>query len=375
MKKIAIIGANLPLLPFYEHARKLGYEIHSFAWDEGAVCKEIAHFFYPISFTEKEKIAHLCMEMKIEGVTSFSLESALPTVNYVSRFIGKQTNSETCEYLSSNKYSMRECFKKASLSIPQFKIVYEEFDLDNIIMEFPLIVKPIDSGGSRGVTKVENKSELIAALYRAKKYSKAEGILVEQFIEGNEYSVEYISYLGKHYFVAITQKKTTGSPFFVELEHHQPAIVTNRELFEIKKLTIAALDALNFEFGPSHTEVKINSSGKPYIIEIGPRMGGDMITSDLVKLSTGYDFIEAVIELSSGNFIEPKQKFLKYSGIYYLSAETRHVERFIRNKYQFPEIVKAELFKNDIIEINESNDRAGYFIYQAAKPFLINDYK
>lgn len=369
-KKIAILGANEPLRVFYEQAKALGYKIISFAWEEGAVCKEMADRFYPISILEKEEIASICKKMGVDGVNCFSLESAVPSVNFISRFLGLPANSERSEHLSTNKYSMRACFQHAGLSIPKFKIVFEHGELDEIKIDYPLIVKPVDSGGSRGVTKADTKDALIQAICRAKQYSVSGGVLIEEFIDGEEFSVEYITYQGKHFFVALTEKKTTGSPYFVELEHHQPANVTADLLKRILSLTESALSALNFEIGPSHTEVKVNKAGIPYIIEIGLRMGGDMITSDLVRLSTGYDFTHAVIELSTGNFIKPEVITRKYSGIYFLSLQSPAIEKYIRNYTQHPEIVRSVLFNEQIKEIRESNDRAGYFVYQSDRKFI-----
>ena len=84
-EKIAVIGANEPLIPFYRQAKKLGYGIIGIAWDNGAVCKPYCNKFYPISFAEKEKVLEVCKKENVKGILSFSLESALPTVSYVAQ--------------------------------------------------------------------------------------------------------------------------------------------------------------------------------------------------------------------------------------------------------------------------------------------------
>ena len=190
-------------------------------------------------------------------------------------------------------------------------------------MPFPVIVKPADSGGSRGVTLVNNQEELDAALDRAFDYSANQTVMIEQFIVGREFSIESISCQGKHYVLQITDKVTTEAPYFVELAHHQPADLTEKQRTDITNLTIQMLDALKIENSASHTEIKMDKDGIPYVIEMGPRMGGDYISSDLVRLSTGYDFVKGVLEVATGQFVEPVLEKQKCSGVYFLCEETK----------------------------------------------------
>lgn len=368
-KKIAIIGANAPLIPFYTQAKRLGYEIYSFAWEEGAVCKEYADHFYPISFVEKEKILEICKENNVQGVTSFSLESALPTVNFVARGLNAPCNSIESEQLVENKYTMRNALYQDNVSVPLYIEVQSSEEVVNI--PYPVVVKPIDSGGSRGVTKVESVNDIKCAIDRALSYSKSKKVLVEQFIDGREFSVEYISYKGVHKFITITEKITTGSPYFVELEHHQPANLTLIEVEKIKKITEDTLNSLKIYSTPTHTELKINAEGELYIIEVGPRMGGDFITSDLVRLSTGYDFVKATIELSTNNFIEPFNYNKHCSGVYFLSSETLRLLPYFNKIRDISEIYSAKIYNQEIKSVKESSDRSGHIIYQSINKFII----
>lgn len=368
--KIAIIGANLPSLSFYKQTKSLGYEIHAFAWEDGAICKEYADFFYPISITEKEEICKICEQIGVEGIISFSLESALPTVNYVARELNLPGNSLACEKLMKDKFSMREQLKRFGVSVPEYHLINNTEELDLLTIKFPVIVKPVDSGGSRGVTKVDDYKGIKEACERALGYSKSKRVLIEQYIEGREFSVEYLSNEGQHYFLAITDKVTTGHPYFVELEHHQPAELSDLTAEEIKNLTKSTLNALQIYSSASHTEIKLDAKGDLYIIEIGARMGGDMITSDLVKLSTGYDMVKGALEIATSNFQTPviNGEGL-FSGVYFLSKERKELLDFIENSAKYPEIVRAEYSGMPLQNILESNDRAGYFIYQTSKKF------
>lgn len=369
--KIAILGANEPLRSFYQQTKALGYEIHSIAWPEGAVCKEYADFFYPISFSEKDKVLQQCKKIRIDGITSFSLESALPCVNYVSRNLGLPCNSSESELLTQNKFTMREQLKKSGINVPGFFIINEQDLQKKNKLPYPVIVKPIDSGGSRGVTLVRDNNEFKTAIQRALKFSFSKSVLVEEYIEGQELSVECISKEGMHYFVTVTDKVTTGQPYFVEIEHHQPAIFEYDVVKKIQDFTFKSLSALKIYSCASHTEIKINTKGELFIIEIGVRMGGDFITSDLVRLSTGYDFVEGVLKLSIDDFNPPRISKKMYSGIYFLSEETLRLKGIFDNPLLYPEIIKSQLLKNEIVSIKESNDRAAYFIYQSEKKFIV----
>lgn len=368
--KIAVLGANYQYLSFYKQAKALGYEIISFGRKaDDHICATLADKFYDISFTEKERILEICKQEGVQGVTSFLIESALPYVYYISRGLGVPCNSEECEALTKNKYTMREQLLKDKVSIPAYCAVHSADEPHNI--PFPIIVKPSDSGGSRGITLVHNNSELTNAIHRALEWSPSKTALLEQFIEGREFSVESISFKGKHYIVQITDKETTGAPYFVELSHHQPADITEKQWSDVVNLTIQTLNSLKVEYGASHTEIKMDKDGIPYVIEMGARMGGGFIQSDLVKLSTGYDLVKGVLEVSTGIFNEPTFGQPHKSGVYFLCEETKNrVLPYIQDSKEHDFIVDSDIY-GDTIPVKCNSDRSGYFIYQSDHKIIL----
>lgn len=368
--KIAVIGANYQYLSFYRQAKELGYEIYSFARaEDDNPCWEIADHHYDMAFKDKERILEVCKKEGVQGVTSFLLESALPCVYFVAEGLGSPCNSKECQSITANKYTMREQMRKCGVSIPAYQAITSKDE--KIDIPFPVIVKPADSGGSRGVTLVRSQEELDHALNRAFDWSPNQTVMVEQFVEGREFSIESISYQGKHYILQITDKVTTEAPYFVELSHHQPADLTDRQWNDIKNLTLQMLDALKIENSAGHTEIKMDAKGVPYVIEMGPRMGGDYISSDLVKLSTGYDFVNGVLEIATGQFKEPVFGDQKKSGVYFLCEETKQkVLPFIENKEKYPYIVDADIW-GEIQPVKCNSDRGGYFIYQSNKRIVL----
>lgn len=366
MKKLAIIGASYLQQPLVEKCKELGVFSICFAWEDGAVCKDLCDKFYPISIVEKDAILNVCQEEKIDGITTIASDVAVLTVNYVAEKMGLIGNPDKFSQTATNKYLMRQCFMEHDVPSPKFCLT------DGVVPEvaktfrFPIIVKPTDRSGSRGVEKVERREDLQKAVERACNESFQKKAVIEEFVGGREISVESISLKGKHYVLQITDKITTEAPFFVELEHHQPSSLSEDIQTKVKTIILKALDALHIQFGASHAELKITKDGDIRVIEIGARMGGDFIGSNLVKLSTGYDFLKGVIDVAFGDFEEPKLTERKFSGVFFLSEETKHLKPIIENWKQYPEIIEAAITDNELRHIECSGDRSGYLIYQVA---------
>lgn len=376
MKKIAVLGAHKNALPFYRQLRRFDdYQIVSIAWPEGAVCRELCDTFYPVNFADREKVLEICRKEKIDGITSFALESALPTLTFIVQGMGLVGNGYECLELTSTKYTQRQALERAGIPVP----LYWQVDtLDSVKPEqfpYPLIVKPVDSGGSQGICKVDSPDELPAAFNRAKSSSKSGRVIIEQYVDGREFSVEFISHHGRHYLLQITDKETSGAPLFVEMSHHQPADIPVETWDRIKNMVSSALTALKIEDSPSHTEIKLNSKGELFIIETGARMGGGHITSDLVRLSTGYDFVRGTVDLAVGDFKEPHFPENHHSGVYFYSQLAPYVGDVIRRHEEYPEIVEWEIEDGPLAEVRSNAERFGYFLYQTNENKRFNPIK
>lgn len=376
--RLAIIGASYLQLPLVKKAKEMGIETICFAWEEGAVCKDLCDKFYPISIIDKEPILKICQDEKIDGITTIASDTAVVTVNYVASRMGLRSNPVDYSEVTTNKYLMRRCFMDNGVPSPKFTLAEgNKYQISSF--RFPLIVKPTDRSGSRGVEKVLDPLQLDEAILRAEKESFEQKAIVEEFVTGREISVESISYEGKHYILQITDKVTTGAPFFVELEHHQPSSLSSDIQERVKDIVLKALDALHIVYGASHSELKITEEGDIRVIEIGARMGGDFIGSNLVKLSTGYDFLKGVIEVALGTFTKPVLSEHNYSGVFFLSEETKQIKSVIENWKNYSDIVDAEITNSDLKRIECSGDRSGYMIYQTdsieSRDRLINTIK
>ena len=372
-EKIAVLGANEPLIPYYRQAKELGYQIVGIAYEKGAVCKTYCDKFYPISFADKEKVLEVCKKEKIDGIISFSLESALPTLVYVANAMGLVSNSEDSIAITQSKYAQRKALEQAGIPVPKYFLIEDKDDLSKVRCNFPVIVKPVDSGGSQGICKVDSEDNLEDAYHFAVAYSRSSNVIIEEFIDGREFSVEYISHQGQHFFIQITDKVTSGPPRFVEMQHHQPADISSAIKHRIQEMVEKALTALKITDSASHTEIKLNSRGDLYIIETGARMGGGYITSDLVRLSTGYDFVEGAIKLAINQFEKPVFPQNMFSGVFFYSKLAPEVGDVIRRHNQWPEIVEWDILDVPLMEVYSNADRCGYFIYQSKSRFKLSN--
>lgn len=361
MKNLAIIGASYLQLPLINKAKEMGYTTHVFAWAANDVGEQTADYFYPISITETERIAEKCGEIGICGICSIASDLAAVTVNYVASELGLAGNSMECTRKSTNKCLMREAFRKNGDPSPASIEVDEQTDLHKLELKYPVIVKPTDRSGSRGIFKLESMEGLEAAVQVARNASFEKKALIEEFAEGEEYSVEGISFRGTHHILAFTRKFTTGAPHYVETGHMEPAPLSGEIKQKAEKIVIHALDSLGITDSASHSEIKIDDRGEIRIIEIGGRMGGDCIGSHLVRYSTGIDFLRAVIQVACGE--EPNLTPVSEP----MAAEVRYlfnaadVERMQKDLKEGRMIEQIAFFPENIGKGNDSSNRAGCY--------------
>lgn len=369
MKKLAVIGASYLQEPLIQKAKQLGIETHVFAWAANDVGEKSADHFYPISIVEKDAILDRCRRIGIDGICSIASDLAAITVNYVAWVMGLTCNSPEAVRKSTNKHEMRLAFERYGDPSPRSFLAEGPENLEKLDMDFPVIVKPTDRSGSRGVWKLNDCQGLKKAIESAIAVGFENKALVEEFVEGQEYSVECISWQGEHHFLAMTQKFTTEAPHFIETGHLEPAPVNSALLERVKRVVFHALDSLELKNGASHSEVKIDSAENICLIEIGGRMGGDPIGSDLVEMSTGVDFVRAVIDVAMG--IKPDLVPLhgpKAVAVRFLFS-TEDIAALDRLKNEHPAWLRSWEVCGDLSgEVTDSSSRHGYFLFGADKP-------
>ncbi|WP_206001557.1 ATP-grasp domain-containing protein [Paraclostridium dentum] len=370
-KKIIILGASLLQIPAIKKAKEMGLHVISIDMDENAAGFKYADESYTISTNDVEEVLRISRKIKPDAIITIASDKPMITVARVGKELGLNTISESTSIKVTNKARMRECLEYNKIPIPRFKVInnkdsYLEYT-DQMSEMF--IVKPADNSGSRGIFLVKDRCEAIDAYNYSSKYSSTGEILVEEYIEGAEVSVESLTLNGRTEIISITDKSTTGAPYFVELGHSIPSILDEKTQLQIKEITIGAIKALGINIGPAHTEIKITKDG-PKIIEVGARLGGDNITTDLVPLSTGINMVECCIKLALGHEIEINEKKDNGSAIRYFESEPgilKNIENLddVITQPGVVDIVFTKKIGDNITEVKSSSDRIGYVICQA----------
>ena len=367
MRKLAIIGASYLQMPLIETAKNMGFETHVFAWKDNAPGETAADVFYPISIVETEEILSVCRSIGICGICSIASDLAMKTVSAVAAALGLPGNSTEAAEHAMDKHQMRTLFALHGDPSPRSILVETAEDLAGSDPAFPLIVKPLDRSGSRGITKIYAANELPAAIEAAKAAGFQKKALVEEYAEGKEYSAEGISVNGRHRLLAVTEKFTTGSPHFIETGHLEPAGLTRAQYQEVESVVSHALDSLGLTTGASHSEFKIRTDGSIVLIEIGGRMGGDLIGSSLVPLTTGIDYVKAVIQCAVGEPVDLQAKdHAGAAGVRFLLNEE---DRAVLDQLQaeHPEyLVDYEIYPGEG-PVTDSSARHGWFLMKADK--------
>lgn len=364
-----ILGASILQLPAIEKAVEMGLNVvvldmnpDAIGFNVVGVKKEI------ISTTDIEASVRAAKKYKVDGVMTLATDMPMRTVAAVAKECGLIGVSEDTAVKATDKSLMRESLQVAGVPIPKFYKVQNRIEYEEAVTKMidPFMVKPADSSGSRGILKVENRTEAIAAYEYTKQFSRNGIVVVEECMIGPEVSVETIAIDGDVHVIQITDKITTGAPHFVEMGHTQPTRLDCAE--KIKRVAIAANKAIGIKNGPSHTEIIVTEEG-PKIVEIGARLGGDCITTHLVPLSTGVNMVEACIKIALGEKPNIIPTINCGSAIRYFNQQSGFVTRIngleeAKRSVGVKQISIVHGVGEQLNEIIDSGSRMGFVIAQ-----------
>lgn len=374
MKKMMILGASSLQVPAILKAKELGYQVIAVDYNEKAVGFDFADIRLIVSTIDQEEVYRQALIYKPDVIITSTSDAPIRTVAYVNQKLGRPLDlSYEDAICATNKAFMRQRFKKFNVPIPEFHIVNSFNEYKSAIANFAerFIVKPADNAGSRGVKLVEQSDKAIIddAYYYSKEFSRAGTVLVEEFLEGSEVSVESFTIDGNTDVIAITDKLTTPPPFFVELGHSEQSQLDESIKARIEEITKMAIKAINIRNGPSHTEIKITSEG-PKVIEIAARLGGDFITSKLVPLATGVDMVVSSLMQAINEPIDLTRKHDRGAAIRFISSEEGKIIELngIEEARRIDGIHEISVYKkvgDEVSRLESSNDRIGHIIASA----------
>lgn len=376
-KKIMILGASILQLPAIEKAKEMGLDVIAVDMNPKAVG-------FQVDGVKKEVISTIDIPMvikaaekhQIDGIMTLASDMPMRTVAAVAEKMNLIGIDQETAIKATNKAEMRKALREYNVPIPLFFHVNTKEEFFSAVQKIKdagcrCIVKPVDNSGSRGIDLLKDFER--ATLDRAYKYSKQSSrcgnLMVEEYMEGPEVSVETLSINGECHVIQITDKITTGSPYFVEMGHSQPSQLPEKIIEQIIQVAKAANKAIGIKDGPSHTEIKVTKDG-PKIVELGARLGGDNITTHLTPLSTGVDMVEACINIALGIDININKKCNKASAIKYFSTPVGIIKSIngiedAKDVHGVNEIRFIHHVGEPTHIIKSSVDRIGYVISQA----------
>lgn len=291
-KKLLVIGAGVAQFDAIKKAVDMGYHVLASDGSPAASGLKIAHEARVIDVKDVKGTLAWARDAKIDGVISYASDITLPAVLAVREALGLPGLGRIPMEISLDKSIQRRLFKKIGLPQPDFEIIENEHILKDAVKKigFPLVIKPVDNSGSRGVTVVESSEQLSSAYNTARENSIKRIVIVEEFIEGIELTVEGFSINGVHHILAISDKFKPDGSYRVATQLTYPAAITSVQEKEIVNIMREAYDAAEVDSTPTHSEIILTSEG-PKIVEIGCRGGGFFVFSRVVEAVSGYDIV------------------------------------------------------------------------------------
>lgn len=371
-KRLLVLAAGILQVPVIKKAKEIGYYVIAADGDFNAVGLQFADKAICANITDEEVMLEIAREQHIDGVIHPCSEVSMNVMGRINDELGLAGITKVQAIRATNKHLMRNAFEKGNAPSPMSILTKSAEDawihLQNDLSTNG-ILKPSRNSGSRGIAKVSrnmDKEDFVKAYNIALNESRDKSVLIEQFIDGPEFSIEIIVWNSEVNVLTVTDKKTTGAPHFVELGHNQPSCYSKEDVETLKTAAVAGVKALGVNNCACHAEAKL-MDGKAYLMEIGARLGGDFISTELTHLSTGIDMVAAAIDVALGMEPdlsikeEPKGACIRY----FCPKAGKLVSVTNTEVLNDPRVYKKEIYvrKGDIIpEITSSLSRSGHVI-------------
>jgi biotin carboxylase len=363
---LLVFGGGILQISIIEIAKKLGFRTIVIDPDHNAVGVEKADIFVRVDANDYLKTKKIADEYNVKGIVTSATDKPILMMCQIADELNLPFPSYiSCETLL-NKGKFKGFLKENHFPHAPGQVYDILMKIDAPEYKYPVIVKPLINSGSRGVFKCEYPEKLMDTIKETLLFCKDDKFIIEEYIEGDEVSVEAIVYNRKVIIVQITDKIVSASPYNVELGHSQPSIYSYKKE-EISNLLQKVVDLSGIDNTVIHPELKINND-EITIIEIGPRLGGDYITSRLVPLSMEVNLEEIQIKIATNtpfklNIVE------KASLISFLDFPPDKIVKKIisedRLKRIFPELIEFKHILNKGTQINRitnSMNRYGHYI-------------
>jgi len=305
-KRILFLGGSKFQIPPIKYAKKQGHYVISCDYLPDNPGHQYADEYYNVSTTDSDAVLALAEKLNVDGIVAYASDPAAPTQAYVANKLGLPSNPyESVEILSRKDY-FRKFLEENDFLVPKSN----SFDFESIDqaiawfdkLEKPVIVKPVDSSGSKGVTKVYTEEELVHAFSYALEFSRAKIVAVEEFFVRDGYQVAGDGFVvnGKLVFRSWANEHfdKNCNPF-VPIGESFPSVMTEYTLEQAQRESQRLLDLLNMKDGALNFDFHYNANGDFSFLELGPRNGGNLIP-EVIKYATGVDLIKYTVDSALG---------------------------------------------------------------------------
>jgi len=305
MQTLMFLGAAHMQMPPIEYARNHGYRIITVDYKPDNPGHQLADRWYDCSTTNLKGVLRIAESEDIDGIVAYASDPAAPTAAYVGNQLGLPSNPYESVLTLAHKNRFRHFLAENGFNTPIAKSFTDksEAEIFFVSLNTSAFIKPIDSSGSKGVTKISKLSELNDAFDHALKYSLSNQVLIENAIERNGYQIDSDIFL-KNGKLAFTcwgdQHQDPSCHPYVPIGISFPSLLSERQIQNAESQIQSVLSLLGFEEGPFNVEFIIDQHDDVWLIEIGPRNGGNRIP-DVIKYATGVDLVAATVESALGN--------------------------------------------------------------------------
>lgn len=307
MKKLLMLGGGFLQNYVIKKAKELGYYVYCLDADPNALGFQVADEHAVINIVDTDACLAYACEKKVDGVLTAATDFSVLTMSHIAEYMHLPGINYASAKIIKNKADVRRILfdTKADDTGYSYEIGSLE-EAEKILSEitFPRMVKPCDGSGSRGASRVDRPEDFIKACEYAMNWSITHRAVAEPFVDGREYGVESFVDNGEIHVLAVMQKTMTEPPYYAELGHAIPSGLTEDIEAKVKSCVYNAIKALGVNHGSVNMDLLINEAGKVHIVDIGARMGGNLIGSHIIPIGTGIDYMANMIRAAVGDSTE-----------------------------------------------------------------------
>jgi biotin carboxylase len=301
VKTILILGAGFLQSFVIRKAKEIGYRVLTVDKDPKAPGFDYADKYAVIDIVDQDACLLYAQHHHVDGVITAATDYGVLSAAYIAAKMNLPGLKYDVAKVIKNKFLVRRLLASAFRGNTQFFEISNLSELDNIIgmIRYPVMIKPCDGSGSKGTVRVDNSEDLLAACQEAQRNSVTGKVLIEDFVFGTEYGVESFVYQGQVHVMGILGKNMTPPPIYAELGHFYPSQLPTEPYIE--EVVKTAIRSLGINFGAVNMDIIVGPNGQGTIIDIGARMGGNLIGSHIIPLGTGVDYMGNLIRATVGD--------------------------------------------------------------------------